>query len=42
LGNYEMGHKAYFRGLLDEVRIYGRALSADEIAKMALETPEGE
>lgn len=32
LGNYAEGHQAFFRGLLDEVRIYRRALSATEIA----------
>jgi len=33
LGNYEEGHRAYFHGLLDEVRIYRRALSPDEVAE---------
>ena len=31
LGSYEAGHKAHFTGLLDEVRLYGRALTADEV-----------
>lgn len=31
LGNYDRRHKAYFDGLLDEVKIYDRALSAEEI-----------
>ncbi len=31
LGNYEVGHQSYFDGLLDEVKLYDRALSADEI-----------
>lgn len=31
LGNYEEGHQAYFKGLLDEVKVYGRAMSADEV-----------
>jgi len=31
LGSYEVGHKAHFTGLLDEVRLYGRALPADEV-----------
>ncbi|NSW55317.1 MAG: glycoside hydrolase family 99-like domain-containing protein [Armatimonadetes bacterium] len=42
IGNYEAGHRAYFRGVLDEVRIYSRALSADEVAKMAQDAPAGE
>ena len=28
LGNFEVGHKAHFAGLLDEVRLYSRALAA--------------
>jgi hypothetical protein len=32
LGSYEVGHAAHFTGLLDEVRIYSRALPAAEIA----------
>ena len=35
LGNYEVGHPAHFAGLLDEVRLYGRALSAEEVRKSA-------
>lgn len=31
LGNYEECHPAFFRGALDEVRLYSRALSAQEI-----------
>jgi hypothetical protein len=31
LGTYEAGHIAYFTGLLDEVKLYRRALSASEI-----------
>jgi hypothetical protein len=31
LGNYDEGHDAYFRGLLDEVKLYGRALTAEEV-----------
>jgi len=31
LGNYEVGHASHFTGLLDEVRLYDRALSAREI-----------
>ncbi|HNX34933.1 MAG TPA: glycoside hydrolase family 99-like domain-containing protein [Kiritimatiellia bacterium] len=35
LGNYDAGHAAHFTGLLDEVKLYGRALSADEIREAA-------
>jgi hypothetical protein len=31
LGNYELKHTAYFNGLLDEVRIYDRALTAAQV-----------
>lgn len=31
LGNYEVGHAAHFTGLLDDVRLYDRALKPDEI-----------
>ncbi|MBN2450711.1 MAG: glycoside hydrolase family 99-like domain-containing protein [Lentisphaeria bacterium] len=31
LGNFEIGHAAHFQGLLDEVRLYNRALSAEEV-----------
>ncbi len=31
LGNYEENHAAYFRGLLDEVKLYDRALTPDEV-----------
>ena len=31
LGSYEVGHASHFTGLLDEVRLYDRALSAREI-----------
>jgi len=33
LGNYEEGHRAFFTGLLDEVRIYSRALTAGQVAE---------
>ena len=33
LGNYEIGHTAHFNGLLDEVRLYGRTLTAEEVRK---------
>ena len=35
LGNYDAGHAAHFTGLLDEVKLYGRALSADEVQAQA-------
>ena len=31
LGNYEVKHPSYFRGLLDEVKLYDRALTAEEV-----------
>jgi hypothetical protein len=31
LGSYEVKHAAFFQGLLDEVKLYGRALTAQEI-----------
>ena len=31
LGNYELDHRSYFQGLLDDVRIYRRVLSGDDI-----------
>lgn len=31
LGSYEVGHAAHFQGLLDEVTLYARALTAAEI-----------
>jgi hypothetical protein len=41
LGSYEAGHQAHFTGLLDEVRLYGRALTAAEIAHQAADPGEG-
>ena len=35
LGNYEVDHAAHFTGILDEVRLYNRALSPEEIAAHA-------
>jgi len=35
LGSYDVKHRAYFDGLLDEVRILSRALTEAEIAKRA-------
>jgi hypothetical protein len=31
LGNYDVKHEAYFTGLLDEVKLYDRALTAEEV-----------
>jgi hypothetical protein len=31
LGNFEIDHAAFFHGLLDEVKLYSRALTADEV-----------
>ncbi len=31
LGNYDMKHKAHFTGFLDEVKLYNRALSPEEV-----------
>ncbi|MDH7569835.1 MAG: glycoside hydrolase family 99-like domain-containing protein, partial [Armatimonadota bacterium] len=39
LGNYDVGHSAYFRGLLDEVRLYHRCLSPEEVATHAHTRP---
>ena len=39
LGQYPGTANPYFPGLLDEVRIYGRALSASEIATLAAAAP---
>jgi hypothetical protein len=35
LGNYEVGSKAHFIGLLDDVRLYRRALTSEEIRENA-------
>ena len=35
LGSYDVNHRAYFDGLLDEVKILHRALSSEEIATRA-------
>jgi hypothetical protein len=37
LGSYEENHAAHFKGLLDEVRLYKRALNAQEISGLAAE-----
>lgn len=39
LGNYEVGHPSYFQGLLDDVRIYRRVLSGDDIRLNAARPP---
>jgi hypothetical protein len=31
LGSYDVGHAAHFQGLLDEVKLYARALTAAEV-----------
>jgi hypothetical protein len=33
LGNYELAHPAHFNGLLDEVRLYARALTTEEVRR---------
>jgi len=38
IGRYSEDPLSYFNGLIDEVRIYNRALSADEIKKRYLKT----
>ncbi|MBI5685444.1 MAG: glycoside hydrolase family 99-like domain-containing protein [Verrucomicrobia bacterium] len=35
LGNYELAHPAHFNGLLDEVRLYARALTPEEVRRKA-------
>ena len=35
LGNFARNHRAHFQGLLEEVRLHGRALTAEEIAARA-------
>ena len=35
LGSFEENHAAYFHGLLDEVKLYDRALSGDEVRAQA-------
>ncbi|HOX39836.1 MAG TPA: glycoside hydrolase family 99-like domain-containing protein [Candidatus Brocadiia bacterium] len=35
LGSFEVGHAAHFIGLLDEVKLYDRALSAEEVKQRA-------
>jgi hypothetical protein len=35
LGNYDTGHRAYFHGLLDDVRIFDHALSEAELRALA-------
>ena len=42
LGNYELDHHSYFQGLLDDVRIYRRVLSGDNIRANAARLPGGQ
>lgn len=39
LGNYELDHRSFFQGLLDDVRIYRRVLSGDDIRANASALP---
>ncbi len=39
LGSYAPDHAAHFRGLLDEVRLYNRALTADEVRALCVAAP---
>lgn len=36
LGNFEVAHPSYFRGIIDEVKLYDRALSAEEVKQQYL------
>jgi len=40
LGNYEVDHAAHFTGLIDDVRLYRRALTPEEIRRNAAGRPE--
>jgi hypothetical protein len=40
LGSYEVSHAASFQGLLDDVRIYRRVLSGDDIRSNATGLPK--
>ena len=40
LGSYEAGHRAFFTGLLDEVKLWDRALTAEEIRDRASAGPQ--
>ncbi len=42
LGNYELDHRSYFQGLLDDVRIYRRVLSGDAVRANASRRPGGQ
>jgi hypothetical protein len=43
LGSYYVNHAAHFDGLLDEVRLYGRALTPEEIrAHLPVHAPVSE
>ena len=39
IGNFANGTQRTFEGVIDDVRMYGRALTADEIAKLAVVAP---
>ena len=41
LGNFTAGHKAHFVGLLDEVKLYGRALGPEEVRQHARRNQAG-
>jgi hypothetical protein len=41
LGNYEVNHPSFFQGLLDDVRIYRRVLSPEEIRSDASTLAKG-
>jgi hypothetical protein len=42
LGNYDVGHAAFFSGLLDDVRVYQRVLPAEEIRAHAAAGSQGQ
>jgi hypothetical protein len=42
LGSFAPGHTAHFEGLLDEVRLYNRALSQVEVRRLALKGAQNE
>ena len=41
LGNYDVGHAAHFIGLLDEVKFYNRALTADDVKQAVVVSTPG-
>ena len=42
LGNYDVKHAAHFTGLLDEVKLYSRALTSEEIRRQAADRRKAE